>query len=211
MEQVLNKIKKNFFISFEGPEASGKSSQIKLLAIFLKKNKIPFLITREPGGTIISEKLRKIILDKNEIISPTEELLLLMASRLNHINKVIKPALEEGKLVISDRFVDSTFVYQGIIGKYGLEKTKILHKNILNNFLPKKTFLFLLKSENIIQRLKKRKFFNKYDKLDINFHNRILNGYKRISKKNNRFHIVNASQSKNLIHSEIISVLNKIK
>jgi len=207
----LNKIKKNFFISFEGPEASGKSSQIKLLAIFLKKNKIPFLITREPGGTIISEKLRKIILDKNEIISPTEELLLLMASRLNHINKVIKPALEEGKLVISDRFVDSTFVYQGIIGKYGLEKTKILHKNILNNFLPKKTFLFLLKSENIIQRLKKRKFFNKYDKLDINFHNRILNGYKRISKKNNRFHIVNASQSKNLIHSEIISVLNKIK
>jgi len=207
----LNKIKKNFFISFEGPEASGKSSQIKLLAIFLQKNKIPFLITREPGGTIISEKLRKIILDKNEIISPTEELLLLMASRLNHINKVIKPALEEGKLVISDRFVDSTFVYQGIIGKYGLEKTKILHKNILNNFLPKKTFLFLLKSENIIQRLKKRKFFNKYDKLDINFHNRILNGYKRISKKNNRFHIVNASQSKNLIHSEIISVLNKIK
>lgn len=207
----MNKIKKNFFISFEGPEASGKSSQIKLLAIFLKKNKIPFLITREPGGTIISEKLRKIILDKNEIISPTEELLLLMASRLNHINKVIKPALEEGKLVISDRFVDSTFVYQGIIGKYGLEKTKILHKNILNNFLPKKTFLFLLKSENIIQRLKKRKFFNKYDKLDINFHNRILNGYKRISKKNNRFHIVNASQSKNLIHSEIISVLNKIK
>jgi len=207
----LNKIKKNFFISFEGPEASGKSSQIKLLAIFLKKNKIPFLITREPGGTIISEKLRKIILDKNEIISPTEELLLLMASRLNHINKVIKPALEEGKLVISDRFVDSTYVYQGIIGKYGLEKTKILHKNILNNFLPKKTFLFLLKSENIIQRLKKRKFFNKYDKLDINFHNRILNGYKRISKKNNRFHIVNASQSKNLIHSEIISVLNKIK
>ena len=207
----MNKIKKNFFISFEGPEASGKSSQIKLLAIFLKKNKIPFLITREPGGTIISEKLRKIILDKNEIISPTEELLLLMASRLNHINKVIKPALEEGKLVISDRFVDSTYVYQGIIGKYGLEKTKILHKNILNNFLPKKTFLFLLKSENIIQRLKKRKFFNKYDKLDINFHNRILNGYKRISKKNNRFHIVNASQSKNLIHSEIISVLNKIK
>ena len=124
------KFKKNLFISFEGPEASGKSSQIKLLSSFFKKNKVPHLITREPGGTIIGERLRKIILDKNEPITPTEEILLLMSARLNHINNIIKPALKEGKIVVSDRFADSTFVYQGFVNKYGLTKTKKLHQSI---------------------------------------------------------------------------------
>ena len=94
---------KNLFISFEGPEASGKSSQIKLLSFFLKKNKIEHVITREPGGTLIGEKLRKIILDKKKIISPVEEILLLMAARQNHINNIIKPALKKGKIVISEK------------------------------------------------------------------------------------------------------------
>ena len=85
---------RGIFISFEGPEASGKSTQIKLLQKYFKDKKIPFIVTREPGGTTISEKLRKIILDKKLIISTTEEILLLMSSRLNHINRVIKPALK---------------------------------------------------------------------------------------------------------------------
>ena len=80
---------KNLFVSFEGPEASGKSSQIKLLAKYLKKNRIPHITTREPGGTKIGEKLRKIILDKKQNISPSEEILLLMSARLNHINNII--------------------------------------------------------------------------------------------------------------------------
>ena len=104
--------KKGVFISFEGPEASGKSSQLKELEKFFKKQKISYIITREPGGTIVSEKLRKIILSSKYNISNNEELLLLMASRLNHINTVIKPALKKKKIVISDRFCDSTFVYQ---------------------------------------------------------------------------------------------------
>ena len=91
---------RNLFVSFEGPEASGKSSQIKLLAKYLKKNKIPHIITREPGGTKIGEKLRKIILDKKENITPSEEILLLMSARLNHINNVILPSLKEGKIVM---------------------------------------------------------------------------------------------------------------
>ena len=151
------KIKKNLFISFEGPEASGKSSQIKIISKFFKNNKIPFLITREPGGTFIAEKLRKIILDKKEQITATEELLLLMAARKNHIENIIKPALKIGKIVISDRFADSTFVYQGHVNNYGLKKTIELHRDLLDNFLPLKTFLFLLPSNIINQRLKKRK------------------------------------------------------
>ena len=201
------KFKKDLFISFEGPEASGKSSQIKLLSIFLKKNNIAHLITREPGGTKIAEKLRKIILDKKELISTSEEILLLMAARLNHINNIIKPALKQGKIVISDRFADSTFIYQGYVNNYGLKKSIQLHKNLLENFLPSKTFLFLLPSKIINQRLRKRTVSNKYDKINLKFHNKVLEGYKFLSNNNKRFYKLDANKPKNLIHQEIISNL----
>ena len=198
---------KNLFISFEGPEASGKSSQIKLLSIFLKKNKIPFLVTREPGGTVNSEKLRKIILDKKEPITATEEILLLMAARLNHINKVIIPTLLKGKMVITDRFADSTFVYQGYVNNYGLKKTMLLHKNILNNFLPSKTFLFLLPPKIINERLKKRKISNKYDKINLDFHKKVINGYNHLSRNNKRFFKIDGTKSILSIHNIIIKEL----
>jgi len=183
---------RGLFISFEGPEASGKSTQIKLLQKFLKNKKIPFILTREPGGTPVSEKLRKIILDKKQLISTTEELLLLMSSRLNHINTVIKPALKSRKIVITDRFADSTFVYQGFVNNYGLKKTMNLHKELLNNFLPSKTFLFLLSVSEINKRLKKRKINNKYDKIDTLFHSKVISGYKKLLKNNKRFIKINA-------------------
>ena len=205
------KFKKKLFISFEGPEASGKSSQIKLLSFFLQKNKIDHIVTREPGGTLIGEKLRKIILNKKEIISPIEEILLLMAARQNHINKIIKPALEKGKIVISDRFADSTFVYQGYVNKFGLKKTIYLHKKLLNNFFPTKTFLFLLPANIINQRLKKRKISNKYDMINLQFHKSVMDGYKLIAKNNNRFYKIKADNSLNDIHLQIINNLKIIK
>jgi len=195
------------FISFEGPEASGKSSQIILLKKFLKKNKIPFLITREPGGTFIAEKLRKIILHKKNKISYLEEILMLMAARLNHINLVIKPALNKGKIVISDRFADSTFVYQGYVNGFGIRKTKDLHKKILNNFLPHKTFLFELDPKETIKRLKKRKNKNKYDIQDIKFHRKISLGYYKISKNQKRFVKIDGNNDKNTIHYNILKKL----
>ena len=199
-----------FFISFEGPEASGKSSQIKMLSSYFKKYNKDFLMTREPGGTLVAEKLRKIILNKNDNIGATEEILLLMAARLNHINNVIKPALNDGKIVVSDRFADSSFVYQGYVNKYGLKKTMLLHKTILSNFLPSITFLFLLPAYLINQRLLKRKIFNKYDKINLSFHENVIKGYKIIAKKNKRYHILDASKSKNEIHEEIINRINLI-
>lgn len=204
------KIKKNLFISFEGPEASGKSSQIKIISKFFKNNKIPFLITREPGGTFIAEKLRKIILDKKEQITATEELLLLMAARKNHIENIIKPALKIGKIVISDRFADSTFVYQGHVNNYGLKKTIELHRDLLDNFLPLKTFLFLLPSNIINQRLKKRKIQNKYDKINRKFHEKVMSGYNILSKKNKRFHIMDATKPISLINKELINEIKKL-
>ena len=195
------------FITFEGPEASGKSYQIFLLKKYLKKNKIPFLVTREPGGTVIAEKLRKIILYKKNKISNLEEILLLMAARLNHINLVIKPALRKGKIVISDRFVDSTFVYQGYVNGFGIQKAKDLHKILLNNFLPHKTFLFELEPKEIIRRLKKRKNKNKYDKQDIKFHRKICLGYYKISKNQKRFVKIDGINDKKTIHYKILKKL----
>ena len=201
--------KKGLFLTFEGPEASGKSSQIILLEKYLKKNQISFITTREPGGTKIAESLRNLILKVKSDINIEEEILMLMAARSHHINKVIIPALENNKLVISDRFADSTFVYQGYVNKYGIQNAKNLHKNILNNFLPHKTFLFKLSTKLIISRLKKRKSKNKYDKLEKKFHDKVNQGYKIISN-NKRFIKIDASKQINYIHNTIISHINSL-
>ena len=204
----MNK-KKGLFITFEGPEASGKSSQIILLAKYLKKNKIPFIVTREPGGTKIAESLRNLILKVRSDINIKEEILLLMAARSHHINNVIIPSLKNGKLVISDRFADSTFVYQGYVNKFGVQQAKNLHKKLLNNFLPHKTFLFDLSTNLILSRLKIRKLKNKYDKLDRKFHNSVNKGYKLISN-NKRFIKIDASKPISQIHNKIINDINSL-
>ena len=134
---------------------------------------------------------------------------MLMAARSHHINNVIKPALEKGSLVISDRFADSTFVYQGYVNKFGIQKAKNLHKNILNNFLPNKTFLFQLSTSMIISRLKNRKSKNKYDKLENNFHDKVNKGYKIISNSK-RFIKIDASKSIESIHKNIITNINSL-
>ncbi len=199
--------KKGLFISFEGPEASGKSSQILLLKKYFKKNKIPFKITREPGGTQLAEKLRKVILDNKSKITNEEEILLLMSARLNHINNVILPNLKKGKIVISDRYADSTFVYQGFVNNYGVSKLKKLHSELLDNFFPKYTFVFVLDPREIIKRLKIRKFKNKYDKNQLSFHKKVLKGYETISKTNKRYIKVDASLNRNTIHKYILKTL----
>ena len=202
----MNK-KKGLFISFEGHEASGKSSQILLLEKYLTKNKIPFITTREPGGTKLAESLRNLILEIKSDINIEEEILMLMAARSHHINNVIKPTLDKGSLVISDRFADSTFVYQGFVNNFGIQEAKKLHKNILNNFLPHKTFLFNLSTSKIIARLKNRKSKNKYDKLERNFHDQVNRGYDLISK-NKRFIKIDASKSITSINKQIIKTIN---
>ena len=200
------KNKKGLFITFEGPEASGKSSQIKLLEKYLKKKNIPYTITREPGGTILAEKLRKIILSNKSNLNNIEEILLLMAGRSNHINNVILPNIKEGKIVISDRYADSTFVYQGFVNKFGVLKALKLHKELLNNFYPNYTFVFQIGIDTIIQRLKRRKIKNKYDKIDIKFHQNVVNGYNKICKSKRYFNI-DATLSKNTIHNNILKIL----
>ena len=106
-----------------------------------------------------------------------------MAARSNHINKVIIPNLKKGKIVISDRYADSSFVYQGYVNKFGIKRVQKLHKELLKNFFPDYTFIFKINPKEIIKRLKQRKFKNKYDKSNLLFHQKVIQGYKKIANQ----------------------------
>ena len=140
------------------------------------------------------------------MINNLEELLLLMAARSNHINEVIIPNLKKGKIVISDRYADSSFVYQGYVNKFGIKKAQKLHKDLLNNFFPDYTFIFQINPKEIIKRLKQRKVKNKYDKSNLLFHQKVIQGYKKIANPK-RYITVDASLSKDVIHKNIIEKL----
>ena len=205
----MKKQTKGFFISFEGGEATGKTTQIKKIRNWFKKNKVPHTLTREPGGTKLSENLRKIILSSKYKINTKIEVFLLMVSRIDHINRIISPALKNKKVIISDRYVDSTAIYQGYYNKFGIKNVYDLHKQYLNNILPNLTFYFDVDTATTSARLRKRKIKNKYDIIEKKFNNKIRKGYLKIAKNNKRFIIINASLNKEEIHKIIINKLLK--
>ena len=131
---------KSLFISFEGADACGKSTQVQLLAETLRTQGRELIITREPGGTKVAEKIRDILLDKELQISAHGELLLYLAARAEHVQQVIKPALQAGKIVICDRFLDSTLVYQGLARGLGLTEVLRLNDFATQGLLPQVTF-----------------------------------------------------------------------
>ena len=131
---------KSLFISFEGADACGKSTQVQLLAETLRTQGRELIITREPGGTKVAEKIRDILLDKELQISARGELLLYLAARAEHVQQVIKPALKAGKIVICDRFLDSTLVYQGLARGLGLTEVLRLNDFATQGLLPQVTF-----------------------------------------------------------------------
>ena len=131
------------FITLEGPDGSGKSTIVKLISNYLEEKKIDFIFTREPGGTPIGEDIRDIILDNENInMSPRTEALLYAASRSQHISEKIKPALEEGKVVICERFVLSSLAYQGVARKLGIEDVKSINDFAIEGVSPDLTLFF---------------------------------------------------------------------
>ena len=205
---------KKKFITFEGGEGSGKSTQAKLLYRLIKKtsNEKVFL-TREPGGTKLSEKIRKLIVSKtNYQIDPITELLLINASRNEHIKKVILPKLSNNYSIISDRFLDSTFAYQ--VSGHGLNEKifDYFNNHIVNDCLPYITFLIDISPTVGIKRsLKIKKIENRFENFNINFHRRVRNGFKIIAKNNKRIHLIDGNKSIKSIHNEIINKINEIK
>ncbi len=203
-------MKKYKFITFEGVEGCGKSTQSKLLADFLSKNDIPVLLTREPGGTEVAEEIRKILVngEVNKLDGITETL-LNFAARKDHIEKLIKPAIAQNKIVISDRFFDSTIAYQGYGHKVNLEDIKSIHKSSIGDFEPDITFLIDVEIESTSRRIVNRPENNRYEAMDLYFHKRVQRGFEEISKSDNRrFRVINGNRSIEDIHRNILFCLD---
>jgi dTMP kinase len=201
-------IKKPFFICFEGVEGSGKSTQAKLLYKFIKKNITKnVILTREPGGTLFSEKIRNLMLDKKTNISPLTEFFLLMAARNEHIISKINFYLKKKFIIICDRFFYSTLAYQHYLE--GMDRKFIfsIQKKIFNKVHPDITFLIdLNKKESKIRINKRSKKTNKFDKLSSYHFNKIRNGFLKISKMyKNKIVLIKGNKSL----SEIQKVINK--
>ena len=188
--------KKSLFVTFEGIEGSGKSYQCRKLYKNLKRMRIPVLLTREPGGTIGAEKIREVILkdyfhpDSREKFNRYTDTLLYLAARNEHIQNKIRPAISKKKNIICDRFVDSTLAYQ-VYGK-GVNKSLVnsVHKYILGSIKPDLTFILKVNISKALQRLKKRKKKNRYDKFSKNFYIKVQNAFIRIAKENKRRYLI---------------------
>jgi dTMP kinase len=193
------------FITFEGCEGSGKSTQSKMLHEFLESKGLRAILTREIGGTIEAEKIRNILLHSN--LLPTSELMLVMAARFEHLHKLIIPALGNGTWVICDRFIDSTAAYQGQHDDIGIEKIYELHKSIISKIMPDITFFIDVDSKIGLERAKKRGNNNKFEEKDIDFHLMISKSFRTISKRfQDRIIKINGQDlSKEDIHHKILS------
>jgi dTMP kinase len=177
-------MKKGIFITMEGPDGSGKSTQIDLLKKYLEETGYDVLITREPGGTTISEAIREIILNKDfTAMSPVTEMLLYASARAQLINEVVGPALEEGRAVISDRFVDSSLVYQGMARGLGVDTVYEVNKLAIGKYMPDVTFLLDLPAQVGISRKKGQKELDRMELESIDFHEKVAEGYRELAKK----------------------------
>ena len=198
-------------IVFEGIEASGKSTSIKKVIKYLKKNKINYLSFREPGGTNLSEKLRSLMLNKKSALSNKTDLFLLMASRSENVDKILKKNYKK-KVILIDRFIESTIAYQ----HYGmkLDKDLILKMNnyLIGNLRPNFTFLSIVNKKNMLNRLKLRKNKNKYDNFDYNFYNKVQKGFLKIASKNKSKYLILDTNKDNLkiIENKLINKIDKI-
>ena len=210
---------KFFFIVFEGIEGSGKSYQSKRLYKNIKKKKFPVILTREPGGTVGAERIRNLILkdyfngNSQEKFHKYTDTLLYLAARNEHIQNKIKKAALKKKIVICDRFIDSTLAYQ-VHGK-GVEKGLIdsVHKFILKNFKPDITFVLKVSLSKAFKRLKKRKKKNRYDKFSKAFYSSAQKAFIQIAKKNRKKYYIfdNSKDDKDLEKDIFNIVLSKLK
>ena len=188
--------KRSFFITFEGIEGSGKTFQSKKLYKKISKMNIPCVYTREPGGTKGAERIRKIILDDyfdlktKEKFNKNTDTLLYLAARNEHVINKLKPAIQKRKIIICDRFTDSTLAYQVYGKKVSRNMVNDVHKYILKDIKPDLTFILKANISKALNRLKKRKKKNRYDKFSKNFYGNVQKAFLKIAKNNRKRYFV---------------------
>lgn len=204
-------MKNGLFITFEGIDGAGKSTQIQIVKKLLEDKGYEVVLTREPGGTDISEKIREIILDNdNDEMSFVTEALLYAASRAQHVYQVIKPQLKQGKIVICDRYIHSSIAYQGYARGLGAEKVMSINSHAIDGLLPDISFFILLPSEKAMERLKKsEKHLDRLEVEKIDFFKKVEQGYEKMAKEYENIIVIDASKSVDKIASEIKYWINK--
>ena len=196
------------FITVEGVEGVGKSTNIAFIQSILDGKGIPFLATREPGGTELGEGIRKLLLDKGQHgMTAMTELLLMFAARVQHVEQVIKPALAAGQWVICDRFTDSSYAYQGGGRELPIELITSLEKLAINDFRPDCTFILDMPVETGLSRAENVGEKDRFESEQVEFFNRVREVFITRAEKNKRFHIVNAAQALEKVQAKIREVL----
>ncbi len=198
------------FISFEGGEGCGKSTQVKLLSQALTGRGIDHIVTREPGGTPLAEKIRPLLVEAQETQedwNPLAETLLFLAARVQHVREKLEPALAAGQWVICDRFTDSTLVYQGIGKGLGVEYLQKLQQQILPDFAPDKTILLdISPQEGLTRAASRAEGEDRFEQLDISFHESLRAGFLKLAQAE-RFTTIDATQTIEQVHSQVLEAV----
>ena len=197
------------FITLEGIEGSGKSTSLDTISKSLETHNIEFIVTKEPGGGPLGKDLRKMLLDKKTSISSEVELLLMMADRKNHIDNIVEPSLEKGIWVISDRYLDSSYAYQG--GGRQIDVSKIdLLTELLKLPIPDLTLLFDLSPEIALQRAKNRSELDRFESEPMDFHQRIREAYLTLANDNiERYVVIDATKDIQNVKDQVQKQLNQ--
>ncbi len=206
----------SLFITFEGIEGSGKTTQIKLLNEILKLRGYQTVLTREPGGTPIGDDIRSILLDsKNKGLTPLCELFLIAASRAQHVEQVIAPALQAKKIVLCDRFSDATWAYQGNGRGFSHELIDGINQTAINGVSPHLTFLLdcepvtgLKRARDRMARLTQGPIEDRFENEPMDFHQRVREGYLQLAQREpNRIHKIEAGLDVEMVHQKITSAV----
>lgn len=200
---------KGFFITLEGPDGAGKTYIADSLTEKLTADGYEVVHTREPGGIEISESIRNIILDpKNTMMDAKTEALLYAASRRQHLVERVFPAVEQGKIVICERFIDSSLAYQGFGRQLGMEEVLNINLFAIDNTYPDLTIYLDVDEKVGLDRLKNREFKDRLDQESIDFHHRVNNGYQEVIKKfSDRIKVVDASQTREKVFDDTYQLI----
>lgn len=197
------------FITLEGPEGSGKTSQLPGLAEFLRQQGFDLITTREPGGTSIGDQIRKILFDlENKGMNPRSEILLFQASRAQLVDEVIRPALEAGRVVLCDRYADSTLAYQGYGHGVNMETLREIVTFATGGLKPNLTVFLDVNVEEGLKRRNKGGDWNRLDDYDKDFHRRVYEGYQQlIAAEPERWVVVNAARAPDAVAADLQKVV----
>ncbi len=187
-------MKKGLFITFEGADGSGKTTQLNLVKDFLEKEGYDVVVTREPGALELGKKIRNILLHYEGVVADRCEMFLFLADRAQHVDTFIKPSIQDGKVVLCDRYIDSTVAYQGYGREQDIQLLKDLNNIAVNSLKPDLTLLFDVSTETAQQRVGSEK--DRLESSGLDFHRRVRNGYLELQKEEpNRIKLINANNS----------------